>query len=254
MVDMGTPQETSTSFGPGSRTVQSRTEAIGKVVRNQEGAEIVSQLLAADASATPLVVTSLLPDLPFLASHPHGAGVISDLFEACRRAPDHGASTIPASTRRLQGSLLRLTRDRWGCRVMQAALEDAAPDFQQAFANELQGKALKLCQHLHANFVLQKYVELVPASSAGFLLEELTAHAMEVAVHVYGCRVLQRLIEHCPREPQLASLLESVLSAVPQIEKLLKDPFGSNLPDFTGLVPMEGAGAQPYPKLSLAHL
>eukprot|EP00435_Cladocopium_sp_Y103_P028076 s483_g7.t1 len=203
--------------------------AIGKVVRNQDGAEIVSQLLAADASATPFVVTSLLPDLPFLASHPHGAGVISDLFEACRRAPDRGAATIPAMTRRLQGSLLRLTRDRWGCRVMQAALEDAAPDFQQAFANELQGKALKLCQHLHANFVLQKYVELVPASSAGFLLEELTPHAMEVAVHVYGCRVLQRLIEHCPREPQLASLLESVLSAVPQIEKLLKDPFGSNV-------------------------
>lgn len=220
--------------------VQSRTEAIGKVVRTQDGAEIVSQLLAADASATPFVVTSLLPDLPFLASHPHGAGVISDLFEACRRAPDHGASTIPAMTQRLQGSLLRLTRDRWGCRVMQAALEDAAPDFQQAFANELQGKALKLCQHLHANFVLQKYVELVPASSAGFLLEELTPHAMEVAVHVYGCRVLQRLIEHCPKEPQLASLLESVLSAVPQIEKLLKDPFGSNLPDFTGLVPIFG--------------
>eukprot|EP00438_Fugacium_kawagutii_P030848 Skav210409 [mRNA] locus=scaffold1416:346185:346427:- [translate_table: standard] len=80
---------------------------------------------------------------------------------------------------------------------MQAALEEASPDFQQAFANELQGKGLKLCQHLHANFVLQKYVELMPSSSASFLLEELTPHAMEVAVHVYGCRVLQRLIEHC---------------------------------------------------------
>jgi len=203
--------------------------AIGKVVRNQDGAEIVSQLLAADTSATPFVVTSLLPDLPFLASHPHGAGVISDLFDACRKSPDRGATTIPAMTRRLQGSLLRLTRDRWGCRVMQAALEEASLEFQQAFANELQGKALKLCQHLHANFVLQKYVELMPSSAASFMLEELTPHAMEVAVHVYGCRVLQRLIEHCSKEPQLASLVESVLSTVPNIEKLLKDPFGSNV-------------------------
>lgn len=199
------------------------------MVRNQDGAEIVSQLLAADTSATPFVVTSLLPDLPFLASHPHGAGVISDLFDACRKSPDRSATTIPAMTRRLQGSLLRLTRDRWGCRVMQAALEEASLEFQQAFANELQGKALKLCQHLHANFVLQKYVELMPSSAASFMLEELTPHAMEVAVHVYGCRVLQRLIEHCSKEPQLASLVESVLSTVPNIEKLLKDPFGSTL-------------------------
>lgn len=203
-------------------------------MRNQDGAEIVSQLLAADPSSTSFVVTSLLPDLPFLASHPHGAGVISDLFDACRRSPD-AATAIPAMTRRLQGSLLRLTRDRWGCRVMQAALEEASPDFQQAFANELQGKALKLCQHLHANFVLQKYVELMPSSSASFLLEELTPHAMEVAVHVYGCRVLQRLVEHCSKEPQLASLVDSLLSTVPNIEKLLKDPFGRRLPSYAEL-------------------
>ncbi|CAK9019983.1 unnamed protein product [Durusdinium trenchii] len=188
--------------------VAAPVEAIGKVVRSQDGAEVVSRLLATDASAPPLVVTSLLPELPYLASHPNGAGVISDLFVACRKARDHGSTTIPAMTRRLQGSLLRLTKDRWGCRVMQAALEEASPEFQQAFASELQGKALKLCQHLHANFVLQKYVELLPSSAGAFILQELTPHALEVAAHVYGCRVLQRLIEHCSKEPELSKLVE----------------------------------------------
>ncbi|CAK9073545.1 unnamed protein product [Durusdinium trenchii] len=232
---LGTPEYSKPKAAPAPITsglplLLSREDvAIGKVVRSQDGAEVVSRLLATDASAPPLVVTSLLPELPYLASHPNGAGVISDLFVACRKARDHGSTTIPAMTRRLQGSLLRLTKDRWGCRVMQAALEEASPEFQQAFASELQGKALKLCQHLHANFVLQKYVELLPSSAGAFILQELTPHALEVAAHVYGCRVLQRLIEHCSKEPELSKLVESLLATVPQIEKLLKDPFGSNV-------------------------
>ena len=189
-------------------------------MKNPEGAEVVSSLLATDPSAPALVATSLLPELPYLASHPHGSGVVCDLFAACRRCSE----STNAMTRRLQGSLLRLTKDRWGCRVMQSALEDASSEFQQALAHELQGKALKLCQHLHANFVLQKYVELLPASASTFLLEELIP---DVALHVYGCRVLQRLIEHCSQEPALAVLVDSLIGNITRLEKLLKDPFGS---------------------------
>ena len=50
-----------------------------------------------------------------------------------------------------------------------------------------------------------------------------------MAVHVYGCRVLQRLIEHCSREPQLIELVDSLLGNTDNVEKLLKDLFGSNV-------------------------
>ncbi|CAJ1400139.1 unnamed protein product [Effrenium voratum] len=201
--------------------------AIAKLARNQEGAEYLSQLLASSPMAMPLAVTALLPELPYLASHPHGAVVVSDLFTAARLTKD--TRRVAMMSQRLQGSLLRLTKDRFGCRVMQAALQEASPEFLQAFASELKGKAVALSQHLHANFVLQKYVELLPASAGAFILQELTPSAGEVAVHVYGCRVLQRLIEHCSNQPQLAVLIGSLLSKVGQIEKLLKDPFGSNV-------------------------
>ena len=98
---------------------------------------------------------------------------------------------------------------------MQAALEEASLEFQQAFANEFARQSLETLSASSCQFRLAE-VRGVDALQRllVFMLEELTPHAMEVAVHVYGCRVLQRLIEHCSKEPQLASLVESVLSTV----------------------------------------
>mmetsp|Transcript_26639 Transcript_26639/g.50049 ORF Transcript_26639/g.50049 Transcript_26639/m.50049 type:complete len:438 (+) Transcript_26639:2-1315(+) len=200
---------------------------VTKLARSPEGAEVVTKFLSANPLALPGLVSALLPEIPSLASHPYGAGVVSELF--CQsQAFQHGLA-VQTLSNCLQGSLLRLTKDRFGCRVIQAALREASVDFQSAFLSELKGQVLGLCQHLHANFVLQKCVELLEPRVGVFLAEELKDHAVTVAVHVYGCRVLQRLIEHCSREPQLIELVDSLLSNPDQIERLLKDLFGSNV-------------------------
>ncbi|CAE7718771.1 APUM5 [Symbiodinium pilosum] len=199
---------------------------VTKLARSPNGTDVVSKFLSSNPNAATLLVSALLPEVPCLASHPYGAGVVSELFCHCQDLK-LGPSVIALSNC-LKGSLLRLTKDRFGCRVIQAALREALPEFQQAFISELKGQVLSLCQHLHANFVLQKCIELMEPRVGVFLIAELRDHAVSVAVHVYGCRVLQRLIEHCSREPQLIELVDNMLTPE-NVEKLLKDLFGSNV-------------------------
>lgn len=60
--------------------------------------------------------------------------------------------------------MLKLTRDKRGCWVLQQALEcsEGVAELQDAFKEELKGKVLSCSQHLHGNFVLQKCVEALP--------------------------------------------------------------------------------------------
>ncbi|CAE7532033.1 pum [Symbiodinium necroappetens] len=200
---------------------------VAKLARSPNGTEVVSKFLSSNPTAAPMLVSALLPEVACLASHPYGAGVVSELFCHCQDLKL--SSAVNALSSCLKGSLVRLTKDRFGCRVVQAALREAMPEFQQCFVSELQGQVLSLCQHLHANFVLQKCIELLEPHLAVFMITELKDHAVSVAVHVYGCRVLQRLIEHCSREPQLIELVDSMLGNAENVEKLLKDLFGSNV-------------------------
>ena len=150
----------------------------------------------------------------------------------------------------------------WGSREIAGAVVSCRrpwkmphPTSSRLLPMSCKAKALKLCQHLHANFGPAEICGACASQFRWFLAwgAHTTCNGGGGArLWLSGLAAPHRTLP--PGKPQLASLLESVLSAVPQIEKLLKDPFGSNLPDFTGLVPMEGAGAQPYPKLSLAHL
>ncbi|CAE7429994.1 ADL1 [Symbiodinium sp. CCMP2592] len=200
---------------------------VAKLARSPNGTDVVSKFLSSNPTAAPMLVSALLPEVACLASHPYGAGVVSELFCHCQDLKL--SSAVNALSSCLKGSLVRLTKDRFGCRVVQAALREAMPEFQQCFVSELQGQVLSLCQHLHANFVLQKSIELLEPHLGVFMITELKDHAVSVAVHVYGCRVLQRLIEHCSREPQLIELVDSMLGNAENVEKLLKDLFGSNV-------------------------
>jgi len=200
---------------------------VAKLARSPNGTDVVSKFLSSNPTAAPMLVSALLPEVACLASHPYGAGVVSELLCHCQDLKL--SSAVKALSSCLKGSLVRLTKDRFGCRVVQAALREAMPEFQQCFVSELQGQVLSLCQHLHANFVLQKCIELLEPHLGVFMITELKDHAVSVAVHVYGCRVLQRLIEHCSREPQLIDLVDSMLGNAENVEKLLKDLFGSNV-------------------------
>ncbi|CAE7664530.1 Pumilio-like 5 [Symbiodinium microadriaticum] len=172
------------------------------------------------------LVLSLLPDLPSLACDPHASQVIMQLITL---DDDLSLELCKKIVRRLRGSLLKLTKDKHGCWIVQQALQCVPAELHPLLAFELRGKVLACSQHLHGNFVLQKCVELLSHGDVGFIVEELKNHAVDAASHIYSCRVLQRIIEHCPHDsPGMTELLNNLLASG-QLQKLATDPYGNNV-------------------------
>lgn len=96
----------------------------------------------------------------------------------------------------LLGSVLRMSLEPSGCRVVQAALDVASGADKEAMVGELRGHVRLMVSSPHGNFVVQKVIEVLPVSSASFVAQELAGFAAEVAQHRFGCRVLSRLVEH----------------------------------------------------------
>jgi len=96
----------------------------------------------------------------------------------------------------LRGSVLTLSMEPFGCRVIQSVLDIAGMPEKEAIAAELQNNVRLVTTSPHANFVIQKVIEVLPVSSTTFVAEELRNIAADVAQHRFGCRVLSRLVEH----------------------------------------------------------
>jgi pumilio RNA-binding family len=103
-----------------------------------------------------------------------------------------------------------LSFDKYGCRLVQKAVETAERDVALSLASELQGCIREASRNPHANFVIQRLIEVLPASSTRFITEELQVCAMEVAQHRTGCRVFCRIIEHTQTEGTTKELLDVV--------------------------------------------
>jgi len=127
--------------------------------------------------------------------------------------------------KRLFGSILRMSLDRHGCRVVQKIVELAPQSLRALLVSELKGHIVYCTEHMHGNFVIQKVVEQLSPVHMGFIVEEIEERAEALASHNYGCRVIQRLIEHCSQS-QLRVMVQKILS---NVEHLSKDPFGNNV-------------------------
>ncbi|CAE7430010.1 APUM5 [Symbiodinium sp. CCMP2592] len=199
---------------------------IVKIIRTEAGAEGMVQCLASASSlGLAVAVAAVLPELPELACDAHASKVLIALLEHCRDVSQYRVRLV----QRLRGHLLKLTKDKTGCVVMQRMLDVAAVELQSCLPLELRGKVLACSQHLHGNFVLQRCVEVFPPESLSFLILELKGHAASVATHIYACRILQRLVERCPSHPEMPELLQSILQPMDQLERLCKDPYGNNV-------------------------
>lgn len=107
-----------------------------------------------------------------------------------------GGDAMHTVVANISGSVLRMSLEPFGCRVVQSALDVAGAAEKDSLARELRGHVHLAITSPHANFVLQKVVEVLPARSTNFVAEELATYAAEVAQHRFGCRVISRLIEH----------------------------------------------------------
>jgi len=129
--------------------------------------------------------------------------------------------TLRRAIANLQGSVLRMSLEPFGCRIIQKALDVANAAEKEALVTELRDHVrLAICSP-HGNFVIQKVIEVLPIKSAGFVSEELATFASEVARHRFGCRVLSRLVEHhlCGNgaAPSTDVLIDEVLLEIEQL-------------------------------------
>lgn len=148
--------------------------------------------------------------------------------------------------KQMEGNVLALSMQMYGCRVVQKALEYVPVEQQSAIIGELQGHILKCVKGIRScgcmkdhelstishstlfadqngNHVIQKAIERVPADHVRFVLDAFRGEIYGLATHPYGCRVMQRVFEHC--DPSLTQPLLDELHSYTQT--LVCDQYGN---------------------------
>jgi len=134
----------------------------------------------------------------------------------------------------MEGHVLSLSLQMYGCRVVQKALEHVLVGQQASLVLELDGNVLKCVKDQNGNHVIQKAIERIPANYIRFIIDSFYGQVYTLATHPYGCRVIQRLFEHCLDENVVSPIFCTTLSNTdfelqhrPLLEELHK--FTSNL-------------------------
>jgi len=123
--------------------------------------------------------------------------------------------TLRAALSAMQGSVVELSKDAVGCRLVQKALECGERGGKVSavtLAQELQGFVCEAMMSPHANYVVQKVVTQLPASVSDFVTSELLGSAAKIARHRYGCRIFCRLMEFNAARPNTGRLIDEILA------------------------------------------
>jgi len=130
----------------------------------------------------------------------------------------------------LAGHVVTMSFHRWGCRVIQCALDAGDEESRVLLAEELRGRALAACFSLHANFVLSKIIEVAPSESSQWIFDELQGSGIQIARNNCGCRVLSRLFARPDIWQDPASAAESLIrSVLASAAELCYHPFGQHV-------------------------
>jgi len=201
-------------------------ESVPRLARDSKGAVLLAQHVSAmDTQGLGLLIAALRPQVVELGCDASATGVVQQLFTVCSDRP----ALRVQLTESLGGSILKMSKDKHGCVAIQHALEMAPLEMQCLIGSELKGKVFYCSRHMHGNFVMQKIIQTLPPSALTFIMLELKETVVAAALHIYACRVLQRLIEHCGHSPELLSLLEDLMLPGEQLQRLVKDPYSSNV-------------------------
>jgi len=127
----------------------------------------------------------------------------------------------------MEGHILALSLQMYGCRVVQKAIEFVLPEQQATIVKELEPHVLRCVKDANGNHVIQKLLERVSSERLAFV-SMFRGNVYELATHPYGCRVLQRCLEHLPEE-QTRSLLDEMHNYT---NNLMLDQFGNYVVQF----------------------
>jgi len=138
-------------------------------------------------------------------------------------AIEAGGAARSAALDGLRGSMVQLTFDRQGCRLVQAAVQGADPRVAAELLAELRGHVRDALASPHANYVMQTIITALPTAMSSFIVKELLGVGASAARHRFGCRIICRLIEHSGASADIAALLGEVVA---EAESLCNHCFG----------------------------
>jgi len=190
--------------------------AVSRSARRRRGRRVAK----AKADGTSVTDTGMLI-LESGAADPDRLSVSEETKRVLIQQLETGGDTMNMAISSLLGSVLKMSFEPFGCRVMQSALDLAGTSEKDALVAELHGHVLEAVSSPHANFVIQKVIEVLPVTAASFVAKELTLFAAEVARHRFGCRILCRLVEHqlCggTTSPATTDLIDELLLEADQL-------------------------------------
>ena len=204
--------------------------------QDQNGSRFIQQRLEmGNVAEQLLVMQEVLPAIRRLRNDVFGNYVVQKLL-------DFGTPTMKAEIRdTLEGEMLQLSLQMYGCRVVQKALEALDEDDLPRLLREFHHNVLSFIHDQNGNHVIQKCVEVLnhraqKAQAIGdahrakfleeqidFIIDDVLVNAAALSCHPYGCRVLQRILEHCGEQRKMAILDEIMKSH----KKLLDDQYGN---------------------------
>ena len=125
---------------------------------------------------------------------------------------------------------------RYGCRVIQKALQVMDPARLVPLVHEFEGGVFDAIHDQNGNHCIQKCIEVMSSAQRldpdsnepmsvhiQFIVDAFQGAARQLSVHPYGCRVVQRLLEHCGGQQKHGVLNELVAD----VDELVCDQYGN---------------------------
>lgn len=171
----------------------------------------------------------ITPQLISLCKHPYANYVVQKLF--LHKDSDH--SICPLITGRLLRDVLELSLDKYGCRVVQVAIQHSSSEVLWMLVSELGESGIMKClDDQNGNHVLQKCIqkaEIAEPYVLEFIIKGFKSDFSYYSRHKYGCRVIQRLLDVCKKQNNKklnASIMTQLLSNN-EIELLSTNEYGN---------------------------
>ncbi|GAA5856818.1 hypothetical protein JCM9279_002029, partial [Rhodotorula babjevae] len=126
----------------------------------------------------------------------------------------------------LQGDMLSLCKDQFGCRYLQKKLEDGNPEHRDMIFNEVFPHFAELMTDPFANYLAQRLLEYATDEQRDALIESISGELVSISLNMHGTRAVQKMIDFLSTQRQVQSL---ILALNLNVVTLIKDLNGNHV-------------------------
>jgi hypothetical protein len=126
----------------------------------------------------------------------------------------------------LKGQGAFVARHRFGCRVLQRALEHCLSEQTEELIAEVLAEAPQLVRHTYGNFVIQHIIQYGTSSQVHQIIQVLLADAMRFANHRIASHVMSCALSCCSPE-DVQTLTKALVRDEGQLAELTRRHYGS---------------------------